>query len=369
MGEYYSKQNEPKLGRTLYDDIRRGDFKETIKRDYKEFKEFYISEENRARLKEMGWFKRFFRTNLWLLKSLFFKLNPTRRLLLVLSIIISFSSLNSDTGNVHVQILGNNFLGFLLLLFILMLELKDKLLARDELEEGRAVQMALMPERKPEIPGWSVWLYTRPANEVGGDMVDYLKINGDRYGFALGDVAGKGLRAALLMAKLQSTLRALATEYSSLGELGKKLNTIFHRDSLPNIFASLIYFELRPDSNKISLLNAGHMPPMILKNGEVTELPKGSPALGISDIATFSEKDIEIADSEVLVVYSDGVTEARNELGDFLGENRLKAMLKKLGDHSPEKVGETILNYVEHFVGNARYHDDLSLIILRRNSV
>ena len=101
-------------------------------------------------------------------------------------------------------------LGIAILLFILMLELKDKLLAREELEAGRAVQRALMPDSGPTIPGWDVSLFTRSANDVGGDLVDYVPLDDQRNGLVLGDVAGKGLPAALLMAKLQSTLRALA---------------------------------------------------------------------------------------------------------------------------------------------------------------
>ena len=98
----------------------------------------------------------------------------------------------------------------------------DKLLARHELEAGRAVQRALMPDRCPTLTGWDVWLYTRPANDVGGDLVDCLEIEPGRVGFALADVAGKALPAALLMAKVQSTLRALATDAPSLSALAAR---------------------------------------------------------------------------------------------------------------------------------------------------
>jgi len=121
------------------------------------------------------------------------------------------------------------------------LELKDKLHAKTELEEGRSVQNALMPEENPKVDGWDIWLYTRPANDVGGDLLDFTKISENNYGISLGDVAGKGLSAALLMAKLQSTIRAIVPDYISLSEFGNKLNHIFCRDSLPKLFSSLIY--------------------------------------------------------------------------------------------------------------------------------
>ncbi len=247
-----------------------------------------------------------------------------------------------------------------------MLELKDKVLAKDELEEGRAVQIALMPERNPKIPGWSAWLYTRPANEVGGDMVDFIQIDENRYGIALGDVAGKGLRAALLMSKLQSTLRALVKDFTSLAELAKKINTIFYRDSLPNIFASLVYFELKSDSGEISMFNAGHLPPLILKGETVEELKKGAPALGLSDQTSFFEKKVLLNEEELFVAYSDGISEARNEFGEFFGEERLKQLLPKFKGYSPEQAGEKILAVIEHFVGDTKYHDDLSIVIFKR---
>lgn len=362
-----NSSSEPRLGQTILSDIRRGDFKSTVRRDYRELKEFFLDENRREQLKSMGWFKRWFFMMIWLFKSLFLKLTPARRILFLVSVILLFTYANSSTNDVNVSINGHALLGYLLLLFILMLELKDKLLAHDELEEGRSVQTALTPESQPEVTGWDIWLFTRPANEVGGDMVDYIKINDDKSGLALGDVAGKGLKAALLMAKLQSTLRALISDYDSLSELGSKINKIFHRDSLPNIFASLVYLKVVPDSGKLEILNAGHMPPLILSKDKISEMPKGCPALGLMEKAEFKSQTAELEENDVLIVYSDGVTEARDEFGDFFGERRLKEMLPRLGNLSATKIGENILGYVHNFVGEARYYDDLSLIVMKKS--
>jgi len=243
--------------------------------------------------------------------------------------------------------------GFALLLFILMLELKDKLLAQSELEEGRAVQRALMPKTNPSVPGWDLWLMTKPANEVGGDLVDYLELGKNRFGVALGDVAGKGLKAALLMVKLQATLRALAADFSSLAELGRKLNTILRRDSLPDSFISLVYLELGPESDKVRLLNAGHLPP-------------GSAALGVLAGAVFVEQEIALQPGETLFVYSDGLTEARNEAGEFYGEERLTNLLPTLTGLSATDAGVRLMLEVERFIGEAKAHDDFSLVVLKR---
>jgi phosphoserine phosphatase RsbU/P len=358
---------EPKLGQTLIKDLRRGDFKRTLRRDYSELKEFYLDNERKARLKGMGRIKRGFWMCWWLLKSLFFKLTPARRILLVISLFMIFqsSTISFEGDNVRIEN-DTGKIGYVVLLFVLMLELKDKLMAQSELEAGRSVQRALMPKQSPSVPGWELWLMTRPANEVGGDLVDYLEIGKDRYGIALGDVAGKGLKAALLMAKLQATLRALAADFTSLAELGAKLNAILRRDGLPNSFASLVYFELQSGSGTVRLLNAGHMPPLILKDGAIQETAHGAVAIGVMSDATFSEQQIEFQRGDALLIYSDGLTEAVNAAGEFFGEQRLWARLRSFTGLSAPQIGERLVAEVNQFVGEARAHDDLSVIVLKR---
>ncbi|MFQ5866072.1 MAG: PP2C family protein-serine/threonine phosphatase [bacterium] len=355
-------KGEPTLRKTVFEDLHRGDFFSTIRRDFTELKDFFLDEDRQSRLKDMGRVKRWLYMTAWLLKSLFLKLTPARRILLVVGVLLLLVSPGSNDSN------NINIIAGLILLFILMLELKDKLVARDELESGRAVQNALMPEKSPVVPGWELWLFTRPANEVGGDLVDYLQITETRFGVALGDVAGKGLGAALLMAKLQATLRALVPDYSSLGDLGVKINEIFYRDGLPKSFASLIYLELKPDSGFVRILNAGHMPPIALKGAEIEQMPKGAPALGLKPETVYAEQQFELQNEDLLLVYSDGLTEARNEQGDFFGDQRLLQMLPKLQGLSAEKSGERLLAEVKRFVGEFRANDDLSLIVLKRQS-
>jgi phosphoserine phosphatase RsbU/P len=351
--------NDPRLVQTILDDFRRGDFKSTVKQDYEELKDFYINEERRKRLQTMNGFKRFFYSAGWLLKELFLKLTPARRILLIVGLVLLLSNKQGDQNNLVL-------VGSLLLLFIIMLELKDKLIAKSELDAGRKVQEALKPHFKPVIPGWDVWLYTQSANEVGGDLVDYIKLEDNRFGFALGDVAGKGLSAALLMAKLQSTLRAFVSDFKSLSELAAKVNYIFYRDGLRNIFASLLYLELKVDSNEVKLFNAGHFPPIIVKGNELKELSKGSPALGLMANAQFTEETVEFTPGDIFVVYSDGITEAQNEFDEFFSNSRLNTLLRNLKDLTSEQAGIKILNAVKQFVGNAKQHDDISLIILKR---
>jgi serine phosphatase RsbU (regulator of sigma subunit) len=251
-------------------------------------------------------------------------------------------------------------------LFIIMLELKDKLIAHEELEAGHAVQNALMPERTPPVSGWGLWLFTRSANEVGGDLVDFINISPDRVGVTLGDIAGKGLRAALLTAKLQATIRALAPDFSSLSELGRKLNFIFCRDSLPNLFASVVYLEVQPNAGSIRLVNAGHLPPLIVRGAQLERTDKGGMALGLSPQATYQEQRLELNTNDMVFVYSDGLTEARNESGAFFGEQKILDLLPQLATYSPQQIGDRLLAEIDRFVGDARTYDDITIAILKR---
>jgi len=348
------------------DDHSQAGFRQTIKTDLRDIYHFYLDKASRARLASMGRIKRGFFLIIWLIKSLFLKLSVIRRVFLLISFYLFFAAIISV--NVHdVESLVNlKSLGYFLLLFILALELKDKLLAKNELAIGRQVQFALMPDTSPELPGWEIWLFTRPANEVGGDLVDSIALEGKRIGLILGDVAGKGLGAALFMAKLQATWRALITDIKSLSDLGKRMNTIFCRDGLPSRFVSMITLELTANSGRVRSINAGHLPPLILNGSRVYEMEAGSPALGLIKETEYNEKSLSLQRGEIMLVYSDGLTEACNEDGHFYSRERLQNLLIKCRGLSAEEAGQRIIDDVNTFLGQARPNDDLSIIILKR---
>jgi phosphoserine phosphatase RsbU/P len=360
-----SPDQQPNLGRTILDDLRRGDFERTVRRDFNELKEFMLTEERQKRLKDMKQIRRWFFMAWWFMESLFMKLTPARRILLLIGIFLVGLTFNVTTHS-GTRFEGFHFIGGLVLLFIIMLELKDKLVAHEELEAGHAVQNALMPERTPQLSGWGLWLFTRSANEVGGDLVDFIQITTDRAGVTLGDIAGKGLRAALLTAKLQATIRALVPDVTSLTQLGAKLNFIFCRDSLPNLFASVVYIDLQPNSGTIRMFNAGHLPPLVLRGGQIEKTEKGGMALGLSHQATFTEQHLELSQNDLILVYSDGLTEARSEQGAFFGEQRILDLLPQLATYSAQQIGERLVSEADRFIGEARAFDDISIAVLKR---
>jgi serine phosphatase RsbU (regulator of sigma subunit) len=340
-----------------------------MRRDYTELKEVFLDDNRKTRLKEMKQPKRWLVTSWWLLKALFLKLKPARRLLLILAAVIMLMPNTVQYSGDRLRVsTETSSIAVAILLFILMLELKDKLLAHDELEAGRAVQTALMPEQTPEIPGWSAWLFTRTANEVGGDLVDLQALDATRFRVSLADVAGKGLKAALFTAKLQATLRALAPDVPTMGELAAKLNRIFYRDSLRNSFASLVCIELNTGDGMIRIVNAGHPPPLHVRGGAILETKKGDPAIGIVPEFSYSEHQVLLETGEVLLIYSDGLTEAKNEQGQFFGVQRLMDILPRLSNSDARNIGELLVQDVDRFVGEAKVYDDLSLVVLRRKS-
>ena len=339
-----------------------------IRKEYQELKDFYLDDVKKERLKKMHRAERFFYQTGYLIASIFQKLTPIRKLLVIVGLVLMFLGNGIRIDNQETS--GNTTLfGGLIIFFVLVLELKDKLLAVEELIAGKKIQTALMPQQSPQIAGWDVFLFTSSANEVSGDLVDFLKINENKIVITLADVAGKGLSAALLTAKLQATIRAYAETSSTPSELTYKTNKIFHRDSLPNLFASMIYLEISENTNRIIFANAGHLPPIRLNETNITELEKGDVALGILGNANYKNFNVSLDPNEIFILYSDGVTEARNELGQFFGKEKLLSLVK--GSHSlnPFSLGHKIINTVELFRGQAKVSDDLSLVILKKKAI
>jgi len=362
------QKREPRIRHTIRSDFRQTKIKEEFKSEYKDLKQYFLTEDRKKNLSSMNAIKKFFVLPWWLLKAMYLRLTPFRRILFFIGLIGFFTFGNFSSGPEGTELTLNISAVFtaFVFLFILALELKDKLLAKTELQEGRAIQQLLMPEQSPKVKGWDIWLFTRSANDVGGDLLDFIQIDENKFGVAVGDVAGKGLSAALLMAKLQSTIRAIIYDQLPLHKMCQKLNSIFYRDSPAKIFASLVYAEIYDSSGEINFINAGHYPPLVVKREQVIKLSKESPALGIILNAEFSGKNVILTKDEFLVVYSDGLTEAQNESGDFFEESRLIELLNKRSSITARQLGEMIIDSVDLFRGKVPAHDDLTLAILKK---
>jgi hypothetical protein len=359
-------EDDPSLHRVVIEDLRRTRFGRDSLRDLKDLYDFYLDDARRERLAGMSRLWRAFSLLGWLLKSLLMKLSPGRRLLLIAALICTVMGPTGVSTPIFTADIDLRPWGFALLLIVLMLELRDKLLARDEIAVARQVQIALLPSRHPQVPGWQVWSHSRPANDVGGDLVDYIALDGFRHAVVIGDVAGKGLGAALLTAKLQATLRALVPNATSLDDLGMQVNRIFHADGLDNRYATLFFAELEHHSGHLRYLNAGHNPPFVLRAAGIEKLPPSSFPLGMLASASYSEGALELAPGEIVLAYTDGVTEATNEQGEEFGVERLEALAPALRELPPDRIGARVLAEVDRFIGNTRLADDLSIAVIVR---
>ncbi len=364
---------EPGLLATLRADLAgaltpgaRGSVRARARRTLADLEEFYLSSQQQERLAGARGLRRWVLRSWWLFTGLVMRLTPARRLLLAAALVgmsaLRFHGEKPGTG----YSFDFQGLSVLLLLLVLALELKDKLVAHDELEAGRSVQHALMPAEAPHVQGWDIWMYTRSANEVGGDLVDYVPMEDGETALVLADVSGKGLSAALLTAKLQATLRALAAECDSLGRFGERVNHIMYRDGVRSRFATLVWLSLRPGAGGLRVLNAGHMPPLIVSDRGVDAMPRGSVALALVPSASFTEQAATLEPGDTLVVYSDGVTETMNADRDFFGDRRLREVLLARRGCEAAVMGRAILDATDAFAGTTPAHDDLSLLIARR---
>lgn len=351
---------DPSIGKIFVDDVKRTSFSRDYGQELKQLYYFYLDAERRDKLAGMGRIRRSISMIAWLLKSLFLKLSPTRRLMLVAAFLFSIA------GVTHLDRVTIDFrpAGFLLLLIVLMLELKDKLVAKDEIAVARQVQLALLPTRHPEIPGWQVWSYSRPANDVGGDLVDYVELDGFRHGVVLGDVAGKGLGAALLTAKLQATLRAVLPDIVTLDDLGRRVNSIFYSEAFDNRYATMFFAQLEHDSGQLRYLNAGHNPPFVIRPDSIEKLHASSYPLGMLAAAEYQEGGVEMQPGDIMLAYSDGLTEALNPEGDEFGVERLERLTPELRNLTPDQIGARVLSEAEEFMAGVRAGDDLSLAII-----
>jgi hypothetical protein len=243
-----------------------------MRRDLSDLYTFYIDREKRAKLRGIKRVRAWTYLPIWLLKSLVLNLSPARRLLLLLGLLFAYIGKASfSVRGFHFEI-NLTLFAFVTLLLVLMLELKDKLLARNEIMVARAVQLALLPKGNPSLPGWDIWLFSRPSNEVCGDMVDYIMVGDKRLGLTLADISGKGLGAALLMTKLQAAQRALSQYLGSPSEMGAHLNHIFWEDAPRGKFATLVHFDLEDGQDRVQVLNAGHIPPVVIRSSKIEQL-------------------------------------------------------------------------------------------------
>jgi sigma-B regulation protein RsbU (phosphoserine phosphatase) len=239
-------------------------------------------------------------------------------------------------------------------------------LARKEAELSFAlkVQQALFPRQLPSVGGLEFSAVCIPASGISGDYYDVLQLPDGRLIFAIADISGKGISAAILMANLQAFLRVVASSGSPPGEVCQRLNLHFHQVTDASRFATIFYGEWHPSSRLLRYVNAGHNPPILAGRSGLKMLKEGGIPLGILPAYDFETGEVPLNPGDLLVLFSDGITEAGAREGKEFGEERLKALIESRDGNSLAEIETGILQAVRDWTKD-EVEDDMTLVLIR----
>ncbi|MBM3737690.1 MAG: HAMP domain-containing protein [Acidobacteria bacterium] len=250
---------------------------------------------------------------------------------------------------------------------------KEKERIEAEIEIARQVQSQLFPKSMPEPRGLRLHGVCVPARSVSGDYYDCQPLGGARIAIALGDVAGKGISAALLMASLQSGLRSQIQDAANWpgsilhpATVISRLNQQLHANTSPEKYATFFFAIYDDESGQLTYANAGHLPPLLVRNGVVSKLEVTGTVVGAFAQARYEERAIRLESGDLLAVFSDGLPEPENEFGEMFGDKRLEALLSQSGSAELTQLSTDVIAEVRKFTGSSELTDDLTLLVARR---
>jgi len=240
-----------------------------------------------------------------------------------------------------------------------------------ELALAGEVQTSFLPHDLPDIPGWQLTATLKPARETSGDFYDFISLPNGRMGIVVADVSDKGAGAALYMALSWTLIRTYAVEFPEQPELVlREVNRRIVRDTNTSHFITVIYVIFDPVTGRLVYANAGHWPPYLINSGDTENVRRftrpGMP-LGISGEETWEQSAVQLAPGDVLVLYTDGITEAENAQGDFLGEDRLLEFVRTNLGRTAREIQDAVLAEIQKFTGDMPQSDDIALVVLLRD--
>ena len=238
-----------------------------------------------------------------------------------------------------------------------------------ELQKAAEIQDHLLPSQGPPIPGYEVFGSSVPCRAVGGDYFDYIELPGGRYALALGDVAGKGLPAALLMCMFQAGLHALCEMDLAPDDTISRLNQILCRRLPQNRFVTFFFGVLDPARHTLTFVNAGQNPPCRLGTNEaIDRLTATGPPLGLFAAATYKSQTLDLAPGDLVLCFSDGATEGRSAADEEFGEERLIGVVRENRGLKPEEIVQRATGAVERHSAASPRQDDTTLVVLKRRA-
>ncbi len=354
--------------------------RDLIQRDTRDTLRFFTREIDFEALKPLPWWKRIPTLAWQVFLALAFRLNPPRRIAFVvatLSIFIGLLQLFSvppppDTGQPAIAISTGGTLWFLigggLFMLLLLMELRDKLDLKGDLEIAREIQAGLVPARPFQQGSIDIDSFMRPANTVGGDYHDIIELSPNQVAVVIGDVSGKGMPAALLMALVQGSLRTLITAGLRGTELITRLNDYLVASFPSNRLVTLFYSELDTSTGILRYVNAGHNPPFLSRSGGAMDrLDTTAMVLGVEKGMSLEEKSTVLEQGDHLLLFTDGISEAFNEKDEEYGENRMTEFLRKNASLNHKALIQAMIRDVLRFCGTSRLTDDMTLVWISRH--
>ncbi len=236
-----------------------------------------------------------------------------------------------------------------------------------ELEQAAEIQGQFLPARAPEVSGVQLAGFNASCRTVGGDYYDFIAYPDGRVATVVADVSGKGMPAALLMMSLQARVQVLAEEPASPAAVADRLNRILTAARLKEKFISFFFAVLNPHTGELQYCNAGHNPPLLIRSGgEIEWLRGGGPVLGILPEAGYGETRCQLEPGDVAVLFSDGVTEANNLLGEEFGEQQLEEQVRQVHRQPADEILSKLTHAVREWIAGAPAEDDITLVVLRK---
>ncbi|MDA1093342.1 MAG: PP2C family protein-serine/threonine phosphatase [Acidobacteria bacterium] len=372
---------------TYTKDLTADDFQRLFTRDARDAYDYFARGFDPAALRGLSWHQRLFVQSRLLFTAFTSRLSPARRALFGVALLCALIGMAQLFSGFRVSYLplipfvfnlgipgpawsdGTFWLfgGFVLVNLLVLLEVADRLSLKHDLEIAREIQLAMLPNDTFTGRGIEIAGRTRPANTVGGDLYDIVRLGEDRLLVVLGDVSGKGSPAALLMALLLAMLRTLAPDDHPLPVLAARLNRLIY-DQTPGarfITCFLAIVDLR--DGQLSYVNAGQTPPLLRRqDGRIEKLSTGGIALGMFDQSTYEQSETHLEAGDLLVAYSDGITEAENRAGEPFDEDGLERAIHTYGSSPAPDLARTLFTVVEQHAGDMKMMDDLTIVVVKR---
>ena len=357
-------------------DITERGLRELVEHEAQDTFRFFTRDVQLQDLERKPWYKRWPVSTWRVFLATAFRLSPARRILFALAVPLLwlawvrylFSQLGG-TESALPSLFGWTLVAASLFCGLLLLELRDKLALKSDLEVARQIQFGLLPFEPYERDGVAIRAAMRPANTVGGDYFDVIDLGDGRLAAVMGDVAGKGMPAALLMALLQGSLRTLITAGFRGPELIAKLNAHLFANIPSNRLVTLFYAELDSATGSFVYVNAGHNPPYRLgRDGGAEPLTATAMALGIVPAALFESRETRLDPGDRVFLFTDGVTEAFDVHDAEYGEARLEAYLDAARGAGDQELIDGVRADVMSFCGSSPPRDDMTLMVVARRS-